>query len=114
MSMGNSGSTIPASPPPSVQQPSGSTFGTGVRILLGRLRFILLMVLVGLVAGYWDTIVDHYDRWRRPAVTPAVEGEHQAFEYFCPMHPQVVLATPGNWPSSLSACWGRCSSRRRR
>jgi membrane fusion protein, copper/silver efflux system len=102
MSMGNSDNPIPASPPPPapppIPRPSGGKFGTGVRILLGRLRFILLMGLVGLVAGYWDTIVDHYDRWRRPPVAPAVEGEHREIEYTCTMHPQVAMSEPGICP----------------
>jgi multidrug efflux pump subunit AcrA (membrane-fusion protein) len=68
-----------------------------VRILNVRLRFIALMVVVGLVAGYWENITNYYDRWRRPPQLAA--GTHtEEVEYFCPMHPSVVRDAPGNCP----------------
>jgi len=82
-----------AAPPP---KPAGRVW-TFVRILNVRLRFIFLMVLVGLVAGYWDTITNYYDRWRRP-VQVAVGKHAEEVEYYCPMHPSVVRDAPGNCP----------------
>jgi len=32
-----------------------------------RLRFIAVLVAIGLVIGYWDTIKNHWDKWTRPA-----------------------------------------------
>lgn len=76
---------------------AGGRIGTFLRILNVRLRFIGLMVVVGLVAGNWDNIMNHYDRWRRPVqVAEAVAGHD--IEYYCPMHPQVIRSQPGNCP----------------
>ena len=61
-----------------------------------RLRFIVLMVGTGLVFGYWDTLANHYEKWSRPSQAAAkVVGE---VEYYCPMHPSVVLATSASCP----------------
>jgi multidrug efflux pump subunit AcrA (membrane-fusion protein) len=68
-----------------------------VRIMNVRLRFILLMVIIGVVAGNWESIVNHIDRWRRPArAADMVQGKD--IEYFCPMHPKVVRNDPANCP----------------
>ncbi len=68
-----------------------------VRVLNVRLRFILLMVVVGLVAGQWENIMNHWDRWTRPtAVTDEVQAAD--VEYFCPMHPNIVRSVPGSCP----------------
>ena len=62
-----------------------------------RLRFILLMVLVGLVVGYWEDISNHVDRWLRPAKTPSLVAATEV-EYYCPMHPNIIRSEPGNCP----------------
>jgi Cu(I)/Ag(I) efflux system membrane fusion protein len=54
-----------------------------------RLRFIAVLVGIGLVIGYWDTIQNYWDKWTRPAAGAATElvgGE----EFYCPMHPTVI------------------------
>lgn len=54
-----------------------------------RLRFIAVLVGIGLVIGYWDWIQNHWDKWTRPAADTAVAltgGE----EFYCPMHPSVI------------------------
>ncbi len=68
-----------------------------LEILNVRLRFIFIMVAVGLVVGYWDTIVNYYDRWTRPAgaATTAVAAD---FEYYCPMHPNIIRDSAANCP----------------
>lgn len=77
-----------------------SVFGkawTFLGILNVRLRFIFLMVLIGLVVGNWEDIMNHYDRWRRPAqATDMVTA--QEIEYYCPMHPNIIKSEPGNCP----------------
>jgi Cu(I)/Ag(I) efflux system membrane fusion protein len=73
---------------------NSSRVWTVLRILNVRLRFVFL---VGLVAGYWDNITNYYDRWRRPVLLAAAEGQEQV-EYYCPMHPSVVRSAPGNCP----------------
>lgn len=77
--------------------PARSRVGTFLRILNVRLRFILLMVLVGLISANWEGLMNHYDRWRRPA--RADDGLHAAqVEFYCPMHPNIVSGSPGNCP----------------
>jgi len=90
--------TEPAHPSPSASQPSVlGRIWTFIRILNVRLRFILLMVLVGLIAGHWDGLMNRYDRWRRPArAAETVPGEE--IEYYCPMHPNIIRSEPGNCP----------------
>ena len=65
-----------------------------IDIVLVRLRFIGLLVVVMLLMAYWDDIEAFVARQFRPAKT-AVAAD---VEYFCPMHPQVVRAEPGNCP----------------
>lgn len=63
-----------------------------ILVKLARLRFIAILVLIGVVIVKWDTILAHFDKWTRP------EGTAQAaspdIEYFCPMHPAVVRDNP--------------------
>jgi Cu(I)/Ag(I) efflux system membrane fusion protein len=68
---------------------------TTLRILNVRLRFILLMVVTGLVAAQWDQIAARWERLTRPR---AVAGEAGTVEHYCPMHPSVVRAEPANCP----------------
>ncbi len=68
-----------------------------VRIMNVRLRFIFLMALVGVVAANWEKIQNYYDRWQRPAQAPETV-QAQAIEYYCPMHPNIIRAQPGNCP----------------
>jgi Cu(I)/Ag(I) efflux system membrane fusion protein len=54
-----------------------------------RLRFIAVLVGIGLVIGYWDWIQNRWDKWTRPATAAAtalVGGQ----EFYCPMHPSVI------------------------
>jgi Cu(I)/Ag(I) efflux system membrane fusion protein len=63
-----------------------------VLVNLARLRFIGILVAIGLAIVYWDTLAAYYDKWTRPA------GEEQAasseLEWFCPMHPVIVRDNP--------------------
>ena len=57
-----------------------------------RLRFVAVLVGIGLLIGYWDTLRNYWDKWTRPAVTGTARvaaGE----EFYCPMHPSVVRDT---------------------
>jgi RND family efflux transporter MFP subunit len=64
-----------------------------VLVKLARLRFIGLLLAIGALILWWDTLVAHYEKWTRPFF-----GEEHAassdYEYFCPMHPQVVTENP--------------------
>lgn len=69
---------------------------TALKILNVRLRFILLMAAVGIVAAQWDGIVGRVERLARPArVDRAGESTH---EFYCPMHPSVVRGEHGSCP----------------
>ncbi len=64
-----------------------------VLVNLARLRFIFILVAIGLVIVYWDTLAAYYDKWTRTAK----EEQHTAssdVEYFCPMHPTVIRDNP--------------------
>ncbi len=84
-----------------VSPPKKSNFAkrlwTGIEILNVRLRFIFLMILVGLIAGHWDSIMNHIDRWTRPKEIPQITGVRET-EFYCPMHPNIIRGEPGNCP----------------
>jgi Cu(I)/Ag(I) efflux system membrane fusion protein len=67
-----------------------------VRAVELRLRFIALLAATGLIFGYWDTIWNYYEKWSRPGHEQHVAASD--IEYYCPMHPSVVRAEPGNCP----------------
>ena len=70
--------------------------GMVVKVIELRLRFIALMAGTGLVFGYWDTLVNHFEKWNRPA-GKAHEASDRS-EYYCPMHPPVVTRAVGQLP----------------
>lgn len=61
-----------------------------ILVNLARLRFVAVLLAIGLVITQWDKLLSYYDRWMRPANSDVVSGD---IEYFCPMHPTVVRAT---------------------
>src|SRR5690349_17225484 len=62
-----------------------------------RLRFIALMAGTGLVFGYWDALANRFEKWGRPPRGRAEAAVRS--EYYCPMHPSVVGASPSQCPS---------------
>ncbi len=82
-------------------QPRKHTFSQRIwgilRILNVRLRFILLMILIGLIVGNWESISNHIDRLLRPVHITSPTAQ-QEVEYYCGMHPWIVQSTPGNCP----------------
>jgi Cu(I)/Ag(I) efflux system membrane fusion protein len=63
-----------------------------ILVKLARLRFIGILVAIGVVITQWDTLIAYYEKWTRPAhAASAASGE---FEWFCPMHPSVVRDNP--------------------
>ena len=61
-----------------------------------RLRFIAVLVAIGLVIAYWDTLKAHYEKSVRPLL-----GQAQAaadVEFYCPMHPGVIEEKPSKCP----------------
>src|SRR5687767_9961845 len=59
-----------------------------ILVKIARLRFLVVLLVIGLVIVKWGTLVKYYERWTR--------GAHEAHatdtgvEYFCPMHPAIV------------------------
>jgi Cu(I)/Ag(I) efflux system membrane fusion protein len=68
-----------------------------ILLKLARLRFIAILIAVGGLIAYWDTLRANYDKWTRPlfgqetAVSPDTE-------YWCPMHPSIVRDHPDKCP----------------
>jgi Cu(I)/Ag(I) efflux system membrane fusion protein len=64
-----------------------------LQVVQARLRFVALLLLLGLVFSYWGTLANYWEKWTRVAsAEPAGEPD---VEYFCPMHPAVVRDHPG-------------------
>lgn len=63
-----------------------------VLVKLARLRFIGILLVIGLIITQWDTLVAYHEKWTRPAEAATVGGSD--VEYFCPMHPSVVRDNP--------------------
>jgi len=86
--------------PPVENGPPSRTVWQNLRLLARvvevRLRFVVVLVAVGLFIGYWDTIKNHWDKWTRPAAV-AINELPAGQEFYCPMHPQVVR--PGLEPN---------------
>lgn len=65
---------------------------TVAKIVFLRLRFIFVFIVVGVIVGNWDWILNVVDKFTRPrGVEEAGAGE---FEWFCPMHPTVIRQDP--------------------
>ncbi|APW59067.1 efflux RND transporter periplasmic adaptor subunit [Paludisphaera borealis] len=69
-----------------------------IKVVELRLRFVALMAVTGLTFAYWDELWNYYDKWTRPAAERVVADAEHEHEYYCPMHPSVVQAEPGNCP----------------
>jgi Cu(I)/Ag(I) efflux system membrane fusion protein len=67
------------------------------RVLLVRLRFILVLLAVLLLVGYWHVLRNYWDRLTRSAAV-ADGAISLDTEYWCPMCPGVVSDWPGKCP----------------
>jgi membrane fusion protein, copper/silver efflux system len=61
-------------------------------VVLKRVRFIAVLVGVGVFIGYWDTVINYWDKWTRPR-NVAARALEPGQEFYCPMDPQVVRST---------------------
>lgn len=87
-------SNLPSAPTAQEAAPQRSRWQTAkfvFQALEVRLRFIAILVGLGLLFAYWDTLVNYWDKWTRPAVAAASLGHDH--EFYCPMHPEVVRPT---------------------
>jgi Cu(I)/Ag(I) efflux system membrane fusion protein len=66
-----------------------------LKVLFVRLRFIFVFVVVGLIVGNWSYILNVADHWLRPLLErSAPKGSAERYEWFCPMHTDVVRSDP--------------------
>src|SRR5258708_8301072 len=69
-----------------------------LKLLEIRLRFVMILLVVALVVGYWTTIQNYWERYHRSKPTGAESHVESDNEYFCPMHPFVVRGKPDKCP----------------
>jgi len=63
-----------------------------ILVKLARLRFIGILLAIGIVIVKWDTLVAYYEKWTRPTTAQQVGSSDT--EYYCPMHPSVIRDNP--------------------
>ena len=63
-----------------------------ILVKLARLRFVAILLVIGVLITQWDLLVAYYEKWTRPAGAAAVASS--AFEWFCPMHPTIIRDNP--------------------
>jgi Cu(I)/Ag(I) efflux system membrane fusion protein len=61
-------------------------------VVLKRVRFIAVLAGVGLFIGYWDTVMNYWEKWTQPQRVASLELE-PGQEFYCPMDPQVIRST---------------------
>src|SRR5436853_2420163 len=59
-----------------------------VLVKLARLRFVAVLVLIGVIITQWDLLTAYYDRWTRGSDSASAAATD--VEWFCPMHPSVT------------------------
>src|SRR6266436_3796029 len=67
-----------------------------LRVNAARLRFIAILLAVGAVIAYWDTLRAYYEKFTRPSAATVVAASDLKFS--CPMHPTVVRDHPDKCP----------------
>ncbi len=72
-------------------------FHFAILVKLARLRFIAILVAIGGVIAYWDTINGYYEKWTRPLFGQETAVSSDT-EYWCPMHPTIVRDHPDKCP----------------
>jgi Cu(I)/Ag(I) efflux system membrane fusion protein len=68
-----------------------------ILVKLARLRFIVVMIAIGIVIAKWDLLSAWYDKLTRPLATQEA-GAGSDSEYWCPMHPNIVRDHPDTCP----------------
>src|SRR3954466_8889797 len=64
-----------------------------ILVKLARLRFVAVLVIIGVIITQWDLLIAYYDKWTRPLASSVAAGGSD-FEWFCPMHPSIVRDNP--------------------
>ncbi|HZL88457.1 MAG TPA: efflux RND transporter periplasmic adaptor subunit [Pirellulaceae bacterium] len=63
-----------------------------ILVNIARLRFVAILLVIGIVITQWGLITQYYEKWTRPAATSS--GAGSGVEYFCPMHPTIIRDNP--------------------
>jgi Cu(I)/Ag(I) efflux system membrane fusion protein len=63
-----------------------------MKTLQARLRFVVILVAIGGLIAYWDTLSAYYEKWTRRAGEETIASPDT--EHFCPMHPFIVRDNP--------------------
>ena len=89
-------STVPAGSGPAVVDSTPMTrwqkFRLVALVILKRVRFIAVLAAVGVFIGYWDTVMNYWDKWTQPTSASVAQLE-AGQEFYCPMDPQVIRST---------------------
>jgi Cu(I)/Ag(I) efflux system membrane fusion protein len=72
-------------------------FHFAILVKLARLRFIAVLVGVGAVIAYWDTLNAYYEKWTRPIFGQETAASSDK-EWWCPMDPTIVRDHPDKCP----------------
>ena len=81
----------PATPPDQPFTPRQKLRLVGL-VILKRVRFLAVLAGVGLFIGYWDTVMNYWEKWTQGQSVASHELE-PGQEFYCPMDPQVVRST---------------------
>jgi Cu(I)/Ag(I) efflux system membrane fusion protein len=65
-----------------------------LKVVQARLRFVAILVAVGVALAWWDTLSNYYEKWARQFSGPERAAASDD-EWFCPMHPFIVRDHPG-------------------
>jgi Cu(I)/Ag(I) efflux system membrane fusion protein len=89
-------------PLPASQTPAGFTRARrsvllGVKVVLIRLRFLLVLLGILLLVGSWDVVRNYWDKLTRSSKLADAPVSLDT-EYWCPMCPGVVSEWPGKCP----------------
>src|SRR5438105_839048 len=63
-----------------------------LKTIQARLRFVAILVALGLVIGNWTLLNAYWEKWTRSHADEHAEAS--GFEWFCPMHPFIVRDNP--------------------
>jgi multidrug efflux pump subunit AcrA (membrane-fusion protein) len=79
---------IPSDNPTAARPGLWARFRLAVLVPLARLRFLVILGIIGLAITKRDLLVAWYEKHTRPAEAP--DAAASDVEYYCPMHPAIV------------------------
>lgn len=91
------GASAGAAPEPPPAHGFWWKFWLVVRTIQARLRFVVILAVVGGTIAYWDTLKAHYEKWTRPLAGEELAADTDT-EFWCPMHPTVIRDHPDKCP----------------